>query len=165
MEDKALAIRLTRVYAKLLGERDRIDNPPKRLTRLIPDREAYSGEAAARSMRRDEIEVSLVHLGYVIKMLDPQWFPSDVVAIKPNSGRGRRPPGGWIGAALDCLRDSGEAMTVAEIVSWIAHKHDYDVSTVALRQKYHTAVNNSLVRFRGSLIKTEGYPTRWSLAD
>lgn len=165
MEDKALSIRLTRVYAKLLGERSRIDNPPRRVTRLIPDRQAFDNEAPERALRREEIEVSLLHLRHVIKMLDPEWSSSDVVPIKPNAGRGRRPPGGWIGAALDCLREAGTPMTVAEIVTWIAEKHDFDVSTVEFRQKYHTAVNNSLMRFRDNLIELKGYPTKWALAD
>lgn len=164
MEDKRLAIRLTAVYAKLLGERARIDCPPRRVTRLIPDQDAYREAAPARQVRRSEIEASLHHLSHVIRMLDSEWSEGDVVPIRPRQAAGRRPPGGWGGAALDVLRDVGVAMTIAEIVDVIATKYDFDVSTVSLRQQYHTAVNNALARYRENLIFEEGCPTRWRLA-
>ena len=162
-EDKSLAVRLGRVYGKMLGELARIDNPPKRLTRLIADRERYEAGAGERALRRQAILDVLPSLIQVAKFLDPSWSEEDVKPIYPNQGRRPSPPGGWAGAAFEVLRAAKEPMSIADIGDKIAHRYDYDMSDSELRQLTRNAIASSLKVHVADLVRHPGDPVRWSL--
>ncbi|WP_312686541.1 hypothetical protein, partial [Brevundimonas nasdae] len=84
-EEAKLALRLTRIFAKLLGERERLLKPPKYVTRLIPERQAYEATQADRDQRVVEIEAALPHLAYVIQMLDPLVDLNKVKPVRPKA--------------------------------------------------------------------------------
>lgn len=151
-----------RHYAKLVGELGWLDNPPKRLTRLLPDQERFEAEQPARQARREAVLEALPHLEYVIRMFEPEWDRAAVKPIRPRAPKSGLPPQGISGAAIDILREADQPLSIAEIVSRMADRHDLEIDTVAQRQKYHTAVNNTLKStFRDAIAKVEGYPERW----
>lgn len=162
-EDERLAVRLAKIYGQMLGELERLKSPPKRLLRLIPHREAYEAAAPARDERCAAITEALPHLAYVVKMLSPDWDQAAAKPIRPRQPNRGIPPQGVAGAAMDIVKDFGRPLTIAEIVDLVGERFGYDLSTVAERQRYHTAVNNGLMStFRQDLIEHPGYPTRWS---
>lgn len=162
-ENQRLAGRMAKLYAKLLGELERLQEPPKRLLRLIPDREAFAAAAPEREKRCAEIEEALPHVAFVVAMLDPSWDRASVEAIRPREPNRGSPSEGISGAAMDALRDAVEPLSIAEIVAIIGERFGWDLTSVPERQRYHTAVNNGLMHsFREDMIKHPGYPTRWS---
>jgi hypothetical protein len=163
-ENLRLAGRMAMIYAKLLGELEWLRKPPKRLTRLAPDREAYRAGVPDRERRRAEIEEALPHVAFVIVMLDPTREVTTIKPIRPRQPNSGLPPGGVAGAAMRVLRDATVPMSIAKIVTVIGKRYDLDLSNVPQRQKYHTAVNNALFpRFKDDLIEYPGYPKRWML--
>jgi hypothetical protein len=156
---------LKRYYGLLLGELDRIKSPPKRVRRLKRDRQLFESQAPDRSKRTKFIEESLPHLAYVIGMYDPSWDPAQAPPIRP---RGKRflPHGAIAEAAMDILREEAGNIfiTIAEIVDRIGQQYSIDLSTVEARQKYHTAVNNALMKtYRKFLVCNEAQPTGWAI--
>jgi hypothetical protein len=167
-EKSALALRdLKRFYAELTGELSRIKAPPKRLRRLQRDREKYESEGPARREREKYIEGSLPHLAHVIKMYDPSWDPSQVRPIRKVVDRSTLPHGTIAAAAMDILRESkGAYFSMAEIVSIIGEQYGIDLSTVEARQKFHTAVNNALMKtHKDFLVSDDGRPKKWALRE
>src|SRR5690606_33822006 len=105
-ENIRLARRLTQVYAKLLGERERLLSPPKYLRRLIPDRAAFDEAAPERTARLAEIEEALPHLVFVVKLLDPAFDEATVKPIRPKSPNRAPMENGISGTAMDIVRDA-----------------------------------------------------------
>lgn len=164
MRESWLRDELQRHYAKMLGELAWLDAPPKRLTRLLPDRQRFEAERPVRDARRAAIIEALPHLAYVIRMFAPDWDETSVKPIRPRAAKSGLPPQGISGAAIDILREAEQPLSIAEIVVRIADKHDLEVDSVGQRQKYHTAVNNALKStFRDVIAKVDGYPERWFL--
>lgn len=162
-EEEKLAIRLGKIHGQMLGELERLDNPPKRLLRLIPDRQAYEAAAPAREERRSAIVEALPHLAYVVKMLNPDWDDTAAKPIRPREANRGIPPQGVAGTAMDIIKETTWPLTIAEIVDLLGERFGYDLSTVAERQRYHTAVSNGLMHtYREDLVEHPGSPTRWS---
>ena len=162
-EEERLGVRLAKIYCRMLGELERLEHPPKRLVRLIPDREAYEAAAPERAARREVILEALPHVAYVVKMLNSAWDQSAAEPIRPKEPRRGIPPQGVAGAALDILKEATQPLTIAEIVEMLGESFGYDLTTVAERQRYHTAVNNGLMNiYRQDLVEHPGSPTRWS---
>lgn len=165
MDEKLrLAGRMATIYAKLLGELEWLRKPPKSLTRLTSDKEAYRADTPERKRRRAEIEEALPHVAFVIGMLDPSREVTSIKPIRPRRPNSGLPPGGIAGAAMRVLQDAAAPLSIARIVTIIGKRYDLDLSDVPQRQKYHTAVNNALIpRFKDDLVEYPGYPTRWML--
>ena len=169
-ENTKLALRLTKIYAKLLGERDRIENPPKYITRLVPDRLAYEAATPERQERLRFIAESLPHLSYVIKMLDPDFDEASIDMIHPMRPNNLPLPNGISGTAMDIVREAGEPLAPADIVRIMGEHFDLDLSTVGERQRYYDAINHAfagsfaddLIEHPGTLPDNPGYRRRWS---
>lgn len=160
----SVTLGLEKLYRKLLGERDRILCPPKRARRLDADRVAYDAGAEQRVIRLTEIEEALPHVAYVIKLYQPDWRESDVKPIRPKADWSNLPPNGWTAAAVDVLREAKSPLTIAEIVVMVGDRYDLDLSTVQLRQKAHTSVNNGLKRSFGHVVTRHGgRPERFTI--
>jgi hypothetical protein len=164
MRESPVPFSLKRLYGKLLGERARILQPPKRLLRLKADRESYAAQEGERSARLSEIETALPHVAFVIKMLDPGWDATTAKITRPNERREGIPAQGFASAAMGVLWDAARPLTIAEIAQTIADDSDVALVDVPTRQRYHTAVNNSLMTFRSELVcYADRYPNRWAI--
>jgi hypothetical protein len=67
---------------------------------------------------------------------------------------------------MDILREEvgNIFITIAEIVDRIGQRYSIDLSTVEARQKYHTAVNNALMKtYRQYLVSNDAQPTGWAI--
>ncbi len=155
-------IALKSLYGRWLGELAWIESPPKTMGRTSRNRDKFTEEAALRAERAEEIKRGLPQIAYVIQLFDPDWRPEMEKVVRPSAKNEKGPPQGWTAAALDVLRDANQAFTIAEIVEQICEKYELELSTVAVRQKRHTAINNSLRRTYDSLIESDaGEPARW----
>ena len=155
---------LEKLYRTLLGERERIVKPPKRVRRLEADRVADDAGAEQRASRLKEIDEALPHIAFVLKLYRPEWLESDVRPIRPKADWSNLPPNGWSAAAVDVLRETNEPLTIAEIVALVGDRYDVDLSTVPLRQRAHTSVNHGLKRSFGHLLRRHGgRPERFTL--
>lgn len=169
-EDSKLALRLTQVYARLLGERQRLETPPKYVTRLIPDRLAYEAAAPERKRRFQQIEEALPHLEYVIGMLDPAFSASNVISVRPKKAHDTSLPNGISGTALDILRELKGPLAPAEIVQIMGARYGLDLSTVPERQRYYDAINGAfsgtyreyLVEHPSDLPDNPGWRRKWA---
>lgn len=168
-ENAKLAKRLTEVYAKLLGERQRLIQPPKYVTRLRADRQAYAAAADERLQRIAKIDSDIPHLKCVIIMLDPQ---CDVDQIKPKRPRALNNvsmPKGIVGTALEILKQATFPLAVSEIVQIMGERYDLDLSTVTERQRYYDAINHAfsktssedLIEFPGDLPDNPHWRRKW----
>lgn len=158
---------LKREYAKLLGELQRLQKPPKYETRLVADRIKYEAGEAQRAGRAGQIASDLPHLAHVIHMFDPLWDEHQVKPLRPNVGRkGLLPSISYAGAAMDILRETDGAYTIGEMVKLIAERYDVDVASSAAYQKVHTAVNNGLKgSYREYIKSVGGRPERFARID
>ena len=169
-EDAKLALRLTKVYAKLLGERERLVKPPKYITRLIPERRAYEAAQADRDQRVVEIDNALPHLAYVIQMLDPLVDLNKVKPIRPRALNRVEMPNGISGTAMDIVREADRPLAPSEIVDIMGEQFGLDLSSVRERQRYYDAINQTFAgTFRDDLIEhpshlpdNPGWRRRWS---
>lgn len=169
-ENAKLALRLTKIYAKLLGEQERLASPPKYLRRLIPERAAYDAAEPERAKRLAQIEDAVPHLVQVISFLDPAFDKADVTPIRPKTPQRVPMPNGISGTAMDIVRESGRILAPAEIVQIMGERFGLDLSTVGERQRYYDAINQAFVgTFRDDLIEhpselpdNPGYRRRWS---
>lgn len=155
---------LDKLYRSLLGERDRITNPPKRLRRLEADRLADDAGAEQRAKRLLEINEALPHIAFVLKLYQPDWSEGQAKPIRPKADWSNLPPNGWTAAAVDVLRETNDPLTIAEVIEVIGTRFDVDLSTVPLRQKAHATVNAALKRSFGHVLKSHGgRPERFTL--
>ena len=169
-ENAKLAGRLTQVYAKLLGERERLISPPKYLRRLIPDRAALDETASARAARLAEIEEALPHLVYVVKLLNPTFIETSVKPIRPKSSNKVPMKNGIAGTAMDIVREADTPLAPAEIVQIMGERFGLDLSTVREKQRYYDAINQAfagtyredLIEHPGQLSDNPGWRRRWS---
>lgn len=169
-ENAKLARRLTQIYAKLLGERERLRSPPKYLRRLIPERTAYDAAAPERQRRLAEIDDALPHLIYVVRLLDPAFNEGDVKPVRPKSPHRVPMSSGIAGTAMDIVREADEPLAPAEIVQIMGERFDLDLSTVGERQRHYDAINQAfvgtyrddLIEHPGELPENPGYRRRWS---
>lgn len=157
-EDAKLALRLTKIYARMLGERKRLLTPPAYVTRLIPDRRAYEAAEPDRQRRIAEIEDGLPHLAHVIQMLDPGFDETQVKPVRPRKANNVPMPNGISGTALDIVRErQGQPLAAAQIVQIMGARYDLDLSTVAERQRYYNAINGAFAgTYRGDLDEHPG---------
>ncbi|MFN3574586.1 MAG: hypothetical protein ACK4TR_13755 [Phenylobacterium sp.] len=151
-------------YAKMLGELEWIENPPKRMMRAA-EREAFQAGQDDRRRRAEQLREALPHFEYVIRMYEPNWEASAVGPIRPKQKRTGLLPQGSRAAVMDALHQKpGERQTVAEIVDVIAERYDLDVSTVSARQKLHTLVHKCLAYdTSGEILRDAARPQRWWL--
>lgn len=157
-ENAKLAIRLSRIYARLLGERERLIAPPKYLTRLIPEMEAYEAAQPERQARIAEIEDALPHLAYVVQVLDPTCDLSGVKPVRPKMPNRVDMPNGISGTAMDIVREIDEPLAVCEIVDIMGERFGLDLSSVRERQRYYDAINQAFAgTFRDDLIEHSGH--------
>ena len=169
-EEAKLALRLTRIYAKLLGERERLLKPPKYVTHLKPERQAYEATQADRDQRVVEIEAALPHLAYVIQMLDPLVDLNKVKPVRPKALNRVAMPNGISGTAMDIVRSSDEPLATSEIVDIMGEQFGLDLSSVTERQRYYDAINQAfagtfrddLIEHPGHLPDNPGWRRRWS---
>lgn len=169
-EDAKLALRLTKIYAKLLGERERLLKPPKYITRLISERRAYEAAQAERDQRAGEIDAALPHLAYVIQMLDPLADLNKVKPIRPKALNRVEMPNGISGTAMDIVREADEPLAPSEIVDIMGYQFGLDLSSVRERQRYYDAINQAfagtfrddLIEHPGHLPDNPGWRRRWS---
>lgn len=169
-EDAKLAVRLTKIYAKLLGERDHLIAPATYLTRLIPERAAHDAEAPIRAQRLAEIDEALPHVAYVIGMLDASFDEKQVKPLRPRRPNRVPMPNGIAGTALDIVRECTEPLATAEIVQIMGERYGLDLSTVRERQRYYNSINaafvgtyrDDLVEHPGHLPDNPGWRRRWS---
>lgn len=169
-ENVKLARRLTQIYAKLLGERERLLSPPKYLRRLIPERAAFDEAAPEREKRIAEIGETLVHLAHVVRMLDPTFDEAAVKPVRPKVQRDVPMPNGISGSALDIIRDADEPLAPSEIVEIMGERFGLDLSTPAKRQRYYDAINQAfsgyykddLIEHPSELPDNPGWRRRWS---
>lgn len=161
-----LVAALTKLYRRYLGELLWLEAPPKSMNRKWRGGREFLEDAPTRAARADHIREALPHIAFVIGIYEPTWHAASAEPIQPSVSHSARPrpPTGWTGAALAVLKDSDEALTIAEIVAVICERYDIDISTVAERQRCHTAVNNPLMRrHRHLLVCHDTTPARWSL--
>lgn len=151
------------MYGKLLGELRSIEVPTKRTNWRIVTERAYAEGKPERDRRKAAILEALGHIAYVARLLDPKWDAEQVKPIRPHSTHAPKPPSGWRGAAFEVLRRADEPLTIREIVDQIGDRYHIDLSTVAERQRIHTAVTNGLKRASGELTVTPDQPNRYSL--
>jgi len=120
---------------------------------------------ASRAARVAQLREVLPHIAATIAFVAPEIDLSGIKPIRPSRRHEGTPAQGIIGSALHVLRDSNEALTIAEIVTEIALRNNLDVSTVAKRQRYHTAVNNGLKRpaYAADVEIIRGRPDRFRL--
>ncbi len=164
MREPSVPRGLKTLYSKLLGERDRIKSPPKRLLRLKSDREAYAAAALDRALRMSQIEEALPHFAYVIQWIDPSWDPAAAEPIRPREVQEGAPPVGFVTAAFAVLWKASCPMTIAEVAGAVSDRYGVPLSDVPKRQRYHTAVNNALMHYRDQLVcDDDGYPLKWAL--
>jgi len=163
MCDVLLVQGLQKIYGRLLGELQWIEAPPRTMNRPSRSRDAFNAEKPIRLARATEIKEQLPHLVYVIHMLAPDWRPEDAKIVRPSKGWSNAPPGGWIGAAMAVLNAATHYITIADIVEEVTRRYDIDTSYVAVRQRLHTAINNSLKRRRDILESDGGKPEAWAL--
>ena len=169
-ENAKLAIRLSRIYARLVGERERLTAPPKYVTRLIPEREAYEAAQPERQARLAEIDEALPHLAYVIQLLDPTHDISGVKPVRPKSPNRVDMSNGISGTAMDIVREIDEPLAVSEIVDIMGERFGLDLSSVRERQRYYDAINQAfagtfrddLIEHPGHLPENPGWRRRWS---
>lgn len=155
---------LDKLYRSLLGERDRITNPPKRLRRLEADRLADDAGADQRAKRLVEIDEALPHIAFVLKLYQADWSEEHAKPIRPKADWSNLPPNGWTAAAVDVLRETSEPLTIADIIEVIGNRYDVDLTTVVLRQKAHATVNTALKRSFGHVLRRHGgRPERFTL--
>lgn len=155
---------LKRLHRKLLGELEHLRKPPNGRVVLIPTMEELQARQNERRQRAAQISTDLMHVEHVILMLEPEWEPHFSKPIRPRRVREGLPPQGFVGSALNILRESPGPLTIAEIVAIMAERYDLDITTVAQRQRIHTAVNNPLMgAYRDALVCHGGKPMRWSL--
>ena len=158
VEDAKLALRLTKLYAKLLGERERLVKPPKYITRLIPKRRAYEAAHAYRDQRVREIDSALPHLAYVIQMLDPRVDFDKVKPVRPKALNRVELPNGISGTAMDIVRAAEEPLALSEIVDIMGEQFGLDLSSSRERQRYYDAINQAFAgTFRDDLIEHPGH--------
>lgn len=171
-EDSKLALRLTRIHAKLRGERERLVRPPKHVTRLIPDRQAHEDAEEDRQARVGEIDEALPHLAYVIQMLDPLVDLEKVKPVRPKALNKAEMPNGISGTAMDIVREAVEPLTIYEIVDIMGERYGLDLSLSRQRQRYYNTINTVFGRtFKDDLIEHPGHlpdnpqwARRWSWA-
>jgi hypothetical protein len=157
-EDTKLALRLTRTYAKLHGERERLVKPPKYVTRLIPDRQAHEEAESDRQQRVREIDEALPHLAYVIQMLNPLVDLEQVKPIRPKALHRAEMPNGISGTAMDIVREAVEPLATYEIVDIMGEQFGLDLSSSRERQRYYNTINTAFARtFRDDLIEHPGH--------
>lgn len=169
-ENVKLAVRLSRVYARLLGERERLMTPPKYLTRLIPEREAYEAAQPERQARLVEIEDALPHVAYVVRLLDPAHDVAGMKPVRPKVPNRVDVPNGISGTAMDIVREIDAPLAVSEIVDIMGERFGLDLSSVRERQRYYDAINQAfagtfredLIEHPGHLPENPGWRRRWS---
>lgn len=156
-ENVNLARRLGAVYAKLLGERERLLTPPKYVTRSVADKRAYEAEEGVRHARVAEIEAALPHFIYVLKALDPEIDERQIRPIRPKRRNHAPMPNGIAGTAMDIVREAHTPLAPSEIVAIMGERFDLNLSTVRERQRYYDAINHAFMgSYRHDLIQHPG---------
>ena len=159
-----LQLRLKIIYGRLVGEVKGIENPPRSMDRAWRGREAFQAATSEREARAERIKAALPHMEQVIRLFDPDWRPEMAKVVKPSRPKLPGPEGGWVTAAMEVLHDADAYLSGAEIVEEIARRHDLDISTVAQRQRAHTAVTGPLNRQHSHLLDRNGRePTLFAL--
>lgn len=160
---KQLTSHLKRLYGRLGGELHWIENPPKLRQKKWRGGEAFAAEAGERETRAKEIREALPHIVYVIQMFDPEWDPDQEKLIRPLRRGPNRPPQGWADAAYDVLRETGEWLTVREILDHVAERHDLSIDDGPAHVQAYGAINAALQRAQQGLVNDGGLPPRWAL--
>ena len=163
--DEWIEAGLKRRYAKLLGELERLEKPPKYETRLSYDRMRYAAEENERCGRIRRIREELPHLEYMVRVFDDGWDIDSVKPIRPKEPKAYdlTHTARW-GVALDLLRESRQDYSIGEMTREVAARHGIDVSTSDLYEKLRTAINNGL---KDSLYVKQvgGRPKRFVYSD
>ena len=160
---KQLTSHLRQLYARLGGELRWIENPPKLRQKKWRGGEAFAAEAGGRETRAEEIREALPHIVYVIQMFDPEWDPAREKLIRPLRRGPNRPPHGWADAAYDVLRETGDWLTVREMLDRVVERHDLSVDDGPAYVQAYGAINAALQRAQRGLVNDGAQPPRWAL--